>query len=138
MYYYSPISGERFYLRLLLTSVRGPRSFADLYVVRGVRYATYQAACIALSLTEDNKEWFYYFDKAKIFTSTKGLRTLFLTSLRQRVITDPLAIWNCYKDSFYNDLLHRLTTTQMSFPLLLLDPHYDYGLYLISEGFTDL
>ncbi|RFU23627.1 hypothetical protein B7463_g12712, partial [Scytalidium lignicola] len=31
MYYCSPAHGERFYLRLLLTSVRGPRSFEELY-----------------------------------------------------------------------------------------------------------
>jgi hypothetical protein len=40
MYYYSPVSGKQYYLRLLLTVIRGPRSFADLYLVEGVRYLT--------------------------------------------------------------------------------------------------
>ena len=41
MYHCSPVSGERYYLRLLLTVVRGAKSFADLYEVEGVRYSTY-------------------------------------------------------------------------------------------------
>jgi hypothetical protein len=35
MYFVSPSGGERFYLRTLLTVVKGPRSHEDLYVVRG-------------------------------------------------------------------------------------------------------
>jgi hypothetical protein len=58
MYHYSPISGEKYYLRLLLTVVRGSRSFTDLYFVEGVRYPTYQAACIARGLAENDQEWY--------------------------------------------------------------------------------
>ena len=47
IYHCSPVSGERYYLRLLLTAVPGPRSFEELYMVDGVRYLTYYAACIA-------------------------------------------------------------------------------------------
>jgi hypothetical protein len=31
LYYYSPILGEQYCLWLLLTTVRGPQSFMDLY-----------------------------------------------------------------------------------------------------------
>ncbi len=41
MYYYSLVLGERYYLRLLLIVVRGPRSFADLYTVNSICYPTY-------------------------------------------------------------------------------------------------
>lgn len=58
MYHCSPISGEWYYLQLLLTVVRGPRSFADPYFVEGVRYPTYQAACIARGLAENDQEWY--------------------------------------------------------------------------------
>ena len=54
IYYYSPVSGERYYLRLLLTVVRGPRSFEELFVVDGVRYPTYYAAYIARGLAEND------------------------------------------------------------------------------------
>jgi hypothetical protein len=104
----------------------------------GVRYPTYQAACIARGLAENDQEWFQCFDEAILFTSGHGLRTLFLTGLCHQVIADPLAIWDRYKDSFCEDLWHRLTTTSVAFPLPLLNPHYDYGLYLIGQGLADL
>jgi hypothetical protein len=75
MYHCSPVSGERYYLRLLLTVVCGPRSFTDLYFFDDVRYPTYQAACIARGLAENDQEWFHCFDEAKLFTPAGGLRT---------------------------------------------------------------
>jgi hypothetical protein len=136
MYHCSPISGERYYLRLLLTVIRGPRSFTDPYFVEGVRYPTYQAACIARGLAENDQEWYQCFDEAVLFTPAGGLRTLFLTGLRQRLFADPLAIWDRYKHSFCDDLWHQLTRDG-GFPLPLLDPHYDYGLFLVADGLTD-
>jgi hypothetical protein len=136
MYHCSPVSGERYYLRLLLTVVRGPRSFTDLYFVEGVRYPTYQAACVARGLAENDQEWFQCFDEAILFTPASGLRTLFLTGLRQRLITDPLAIWDRYKHHLCDDLWRQLTRDG-GFPFPLLDPHYDYGLFLLADGLTD-
>ena len=137
MYHCSPVSGEKYYLRLLLTVVRGPRSFADLYMFEDVRYPTYHAACIARGLAENDQEWFQCFDEAILFTPASGLRTLFLMGLRHRLIADPLAIWDKYKKSFCDDLWRRLTLDG-GFPLPLLDPHYDYGLFLLADGLTDV
>ena len=136
MYHCSPVSGERYYLRLLLTVVRGPQSFADLYWVDGVRHPTYQAACIARGLAENDQEWYQCFDEAVLFTTGSGLRTLFLTGLRQRLIADPLAVWHRYRHYFCDDLWRQLTRDG-GFPLPLLDPHYDYGLFLLADGLAD-
>ena len=92
MYYCSPVSGERYYLRLLLTAVRGPRSFEELYIVDSTRYPTYHATCVARGLAENDQEWFQCFDEAVLFTTGHGLRTLFLTSIRQQLITDLRAV----------------------------------------------
>ena len=56
MYFASPNSGERFYLRLLLTVVKGPTSFEDLRTVDGVIYESFKAACVAQGLLEDDEE----------------------------------------------------------------------------------
>ena len=58
IYHCSPVSGERYYLRLLLTAVPGPRSFDELYIVDGVCHLTYYVACIARGLAENDQEWF--------------------------------------------------------------------------------
>lgn len=136
MYSCNPVAGERYYLRLLLTVARGPTSFADLYNVAGTTYPTYQAACIARGLADNDQEWFHCFSEAALFTPAHGLRTMFLVGLRQRLLADPLSIWDRYKDSFYDDLKHRLDRNGLTFPSLP-DPHYDYGLFLIADGLRD-
>jgi hypothetical protein len=47
MYYANPTAGDRFYLRLLLTVVKGAISFEDLRTVDGIMHATFKQACIA-------------------------------------------------------------------------------------------
>ena len=139
MYHCNPVSGERYYLRLLLTVVRGPQSFTHLYYVDGVRYPTYQAACIARGLAENDQEWFQCFDEAVLSTTGHGLRTLFLTGIRQQLIADPQVIWDRYKEHFCDDLARKLAhDPSISFPLPLIDPHYDYGLFLLGLGLADL
>ena len=73
-----------------------------------------------------------------LFTIGHGLRTLFLTGVRQQLIADPRAIWDRYKESFCDDLAHKLTHQSIDFPLPLLEPHLDYGLFLLGRGIADL
>jgi hypothetical protein len=68
MYYYSPITGKRFYLQLLLTSVPGPTSFKDLRTITSIVYLTFQAAYMALGLLEDNYKWINCLTEAAVFT----------------------------------------------------------------------
>ena len=65
MYHAHPSSGERFYLRLLLTSVRGATSFEDLYTFEGVHHPYFKDACIAHGLLEDDHEWHQCLDEAR-------------------------------------------------------------------------
>ncbi|CCE26557.1 uncharacterized protein CPUR_00025 [Claviceps purpurea 20.1] len=141
---YFPVAGERFYLRLLLTVVRGPKSFEELYHFEGRRYPTYREACIARGLADDDKEWVSCFDDAVRICLGRGLRTLLLSGLYLRLIADPSAIWNKYKDQFCDDLKRRLDRRQ-SIPSNLREPngdglrelHIDYGLYLLAESLAD-
>lgn len=57
MYFVAPSMGERFYLRLLLTIVKGPTSFEDLRTFNGALLPTFRAACLARGLLEDDAEW---------------------------------------------------------------------------------
>ena len=73
----SPMAGERYYLRLLLTSVRGPTGFEDLRTVNGVLKSLFREACKDLGLLEDDNEWNNCFDKAKVFSLGTVLCRLF-------------------------------------------------------------
>lgn len=57
MYAVPPNMGEKFYLRLLLTKVRGATSFEHLRTVRGEVLTTFKTACLHLGLLEDDSEW---------------------------------------------------------------------------------
>ena len=92
MYHCNPFAGERYYLRLLLTVVRGARSFEHLRTVEGILHPTFQATCVARGLLEDDREWAECFEKASLFASGKSLRALFATSLVHGGITDAIAI----------------------------------------------
>ena len=48
MYFASPAQGERFYLRMLLTTVTSATSFANLWTVNNIQYGTFREACHAL------------------------------------------------------------------------------------------
>ena len=137
MYHSSPTAGERFYLRMLLTVVRGPTSFTDLRTYDGICHETYHQACIARGLVENDQEWIDCFNEAVVFTSGHGLRTLFLTGLRTEMIAEPLMIWTQFKDHLCDDLLRELLRRNINISSLH-DPHIDYGLYLLSVGLTDL
>lgn len=44
---------------MLLTVVRGPRSFTDLRMVNGTTFSTFKEACVALGLLADDTENYF-------------------------------------------------------------------------------
>ena len=57
MYFVPPTAGEKFYLCTLLTVVQGPKSYQDLRTFEGVLHPSFQDACKARGLLEDDGEW---------------------------------------------------------------------------------
>ncbi len=56
MYFVHPAAGECFFLRLLLIVVPGATSFEHLRTVDNIEHPTFQAACKALGLLQDDAE----------------------------------------------------------------------------------
>src|SRR5947199_4116141 len=57
IYYCNLFIGEKYYLRMLLTVVRGLWSFNNIRTVAGVQHTILKAACTILRLLEDDHEW---------------------------------------------------------------------------------
>ena len=137
MYSASPFMGERYYLRLLLTVVRGATSFENLRTVDGIVFPTFKEACIALGLLEDDGEWVALFREGVEFMTGRALRHLFALALQHTTITNPLAIWEMFGRSMCDDIPHLLTTGNIPVPQGAeeIDDQIDldYGLYLIQE-----
>ena len=90
MYFASPSSGERFYLRLLLTVVVGATSFTHLRTVNNIHHNTYKEACFALGLLEDDQEWSQCLQEAGQMQTGYTLRMLFDTILFHCNPTSPV------------------------------------------------
>lgn len=109
MYFAGPAAGERFYLRTLLTVVPGATSFEDLRTVDGVVCPTFQAACLARGLLEDDNEWELCLEEAAVMQTGHQLRQLFATILKENSpLRDPVALWDRFKQNICDDVRHKL------------------------------
>ena len=133
----SPFNGERYYLRLLLTVVRGARSFEDLRTIDGVEYPTFKSACIALRLLEDDGEWIAMFRDGRAFMTGRAFRHLFALALQHTTLSNPLIIWEEFKEVLCDNLAHLLVTGGVVVPAggeeMGAGLAYDYGLYHIQQ-----
>ena len=133
----SPFNGDWYVLRLLLTVVRGARSLEDLRTVDGVECPTFKGACIALRLLEDDGQWIAMFRDGQAFIPGRAFRHLFALSLQYTTLTNPLAIWEDFKEGFGDYLAHLLVTGVVLVPARGEDMGeglaYDYGLFRIQK-----
>ena len=136
IYSCTPNQGERFYLRLLLVSVPGPISFEDLRKVNGISYDTFQEACFARGLIENDNAWVQCFEEAICHVSGQRLRSLFIVALTHGPCQDPPGVWDRFRTHLCDDLTRRLE----SFDVLpdIPSPEEDYGLYLIEETLVEM
>ncbi|KAF7137520.1 hypothetical protein RHSIM_Rhsim07G0042100 [Rhododendron simsii] len=109
MYFASPNCGERFYLHLLLTVVKGPTSFECLRTVENVVHNTFKSACVARGLLEDDDEWVQCLQEAAVMKTGYQLRRLFSIILTQAQIED-------YGLYLLNHLLQESSKTLLDFP----------------------
>jgi hypothetical protein len=135
MYYAHPSSGERFYLRLLLTVVKGATSYDDLCSFEIHLYPSFREACIARGLLEDDNEWHQCLQEAKHMATGRQLRHLFVTILIDCSPANPRALWNAFWQDICDDLKHQLQNHV--FQNRDMEPTeeqiQDYGLYLIDQ-----
>jgi len=137
MYSASPFMGEKYYLRLLLTLVRGPQSFLHLRTVDGALYTIFKEACIALRLLENDGEWIATFAEKSTFASGYPLRQLFITALQHSTVASPIDIWQQFKIPFCDDLPYQLASGTIPLPPNAIDGmgdvQFNYGLYLMQQ-----
>ena len=134
VYYAHPSSGERFYLRMLLNIVKGPRNFKELKTINDVTYPTYKEACYALGLLDDDKEWHDSLIEASNWASGQQLRQLFVTMLLFCEVADPLSLWESNWKLITEDILNRQRRILQFQELILSDDQLrNYGLYEIEQ-----
>lgn len=99
-----------YYVRCLLTVVRGPKSFEDLRTIDGVTYPTFQEACYASGVLTRNNDWNFCFEEACELQVGPALRSMFLSALTFGALDKTAAprIWERFGFRFCDDLLRRI------------------------------
>jgi len=133
IYFVPPTAGERFYLRTLLTVVRGPQSFEDLRTYNGITYPSFHEACLARGLLEDDGEWRQCLREAAHMQTGRQLRRLFATILLFCTPSKPNMLWQEFRHHICDDLRHRLITFGLPENEITETQIYDYGLYLLDD-----
>lgn len=108
VYTIHPNNSECYYLRLLLHVVRGPTSFSSIKTVNGVVHPTFQSACKALGLLEDDKHWDTTLEEAALSNSPCKLRELFTVMLVFCQLSDAVSLWEKYKSSLSEDIARQV------------------------------
>ncbi|XP_076055175.1 uncharacterized protein LOC143033569 [Oratosquilla oratoria] len=113
-------NAERFYLRLMLSHVRGSKSFSDIWTVEGVEYATYREVVKAMGLMKDKDHWEKTLMEIVNHTNNgKDLRSTYATMLVFCDLEDQSEVWLDIRDYFASDFLYKSGKT-----------HYNDEIYL--------
>src|ERR1700722_9526842 len=99
LYMVQPSEGERYYLRILLTHIKGATSFDNLKTVNGYICMTFKEACIHLGLLQDDNEWDVCLYEASNINTGQQLRHLFAIILVYCQPTAPEKLWNKHKSA---------------------------------------
>ncbi|XP_071718001.1 uncharacterized protein [Rutidosis leptorrhynchoides] len=117
--YSNSASGERYYLRMLLNIVKGPRSFEEIRTVDGTLHPTFKDACFAHGLLNDDKEWTEAISEARVWATGSQLRDLFVTMLLFCNVSKPLTLWELNWEALSEDILYKKRKI-FNFPDLIL------------------
>ncbi len=131
MHFVSPNAGKQFYLCTLLTVVKGPTSYADLYKYNNVIYPTYYEACLARALLQDDGEWRLCLSESSEMKIGHQLQHLFVIILTCCAPSDPARLWNEFRHYITDNIVPKLHTLGITDPSV--DDHYDYDLYLLDR-----
>ncbi|RZB86231.1 hypothetical protein D0Y65_026339 [Glycine soja] len=126
-----PITGELFYLRMMLIVCKGPTSFEDLRTVDNVQYSTYKEACFAMGFLQDDKEFIEAMKEAKDWGSAHYIRKLFVLLLLTATMSKPEQVWDQTWHWMADDIVYSYKKSSTS-PALKLDDRTLQNLVLLE------
>jgi hypothetical protein len=99
-------AGEIYFLRMMLTYVKGPLTYDSIKKVKGVQYDTIREACFAMGFLEDDREFIHAIKDAHPWGSGFYLRKLFATMLMSGSVNRPNHVWRKTKHLLCDGILH--------------------------------
>ncbi|GKA06643.1 DNA helicase [Tanacetum coccineum] len=137
--YVHPNSGDLFYFRMLLSHQKGCKSPIEVRTVNGQILPTYRAACEALGLLGDDREWDIALEESGVSASSAQLRTLFAQILIYCDVSDPPKLWRKHWEAMQDDIPAKISeaTGIVNYHVNTpeLQDHILYELETILNGF---
>lgn len=133
IYSVHPNNDECFYLRLLLVNVRGPTSFQHLRTVDDELCGSYREACQRLQLLENDAHWEQTLKDAVISSRAHQIRTLFSIIISTCFPSNPIDLWNKYKDFMCDDILYQIRNRMENPNLQISEEIYNETLISIED-----
>jgi hypothetical protein len=100
-------SGERYYLQILLNTVKGCMPFEDIRTINGIVYPTFKDACQILGYLDDDSEWIHCVNEAANWADGTQLRQLFTTILCHCEVTSPKVFWESTCEALSEDIQYK-------------------------------
>ncbi|CAN6845253.1 unnamed protein product [Brassica oleracea] len=123
-----PTSGDRYYLRILINKVKGPRSYTELKTFNGVTYPDFKSTCCARGLLANDAEWHESMAELNTWGTPSQLREMFVTLLIYCHVANPKELWDKCRKSLSEDTLYKKQDQLISIDRTLVeelssDPH---------------
>ncbi|GJZ35269.1 DNA helicase [Tanacetum coccineum] len=138
--YVHPTSGELFYLRMLLCHQKGCQTFEHIRTVNHILFPTFRAACEALGLLGDDKEWDIALEEASFSGTPNELRNLFAQLLIYCEVANPMKLWRKYWQKMSDDIQRRTSKSLHIEDLYINDPELEgsalYELEIILNSYS--
>ena len=97
-------------------------------------HENFRAACLARRLLEDDGEWVSCPTEVVRISTGASLRILFVSAIVHGEVMEPHMLWEQFCTDICDDLLRRLHDRFPNIPPDFVDPHINYGLYMIAQG----
>lgn len=119
-------------------NVRGPTSFEHLRTVNSITFPTYQGACKELGLLEGDEHWEKTLSDAVISEPSPKLRELFTVILLFCNPSEPIMLWNKFRDDLCEDILNRIRNENGDITLQYTDEVYNEGIIIIEDKIHEI
>ncbi|XP_013613951.1 PREDICTED: uncharacterized protein LOC106320129 [Brassica oleracea var. oleracea] len=102
-----PSAGDRYYLRILINKIKGPRSYDELKTYNSVKYHDFKSVCYARGYLDNDVEWHESMSEGARWATPYQLRDMLVTFLNNCFVTSPKNLRENSWRSMSEDILHK-------------------------------
>lgn len=118
---------------MLLFKVRGPTSFKDLKLYDGITYGSFQEACNARGMLENDQQWIDTLKEAVISKHPRAIRQIFAIIITLCQPSDPLYLYESFKKDMSEDILYQCRQESNNMSMDYNDDIFNECLILLNK-----